>query len=351
MKTSMTPREIKSAVCTVSTSILLCSTLEIQAAPPEDVTTPWYRGDIPVLSLLPPDPSRLAENLAAPAKPRFESQLLASVGTDSTAWEQIRGRQLGQGEVGNLGPQLSGAPGNFQVGPALYTAQSNSGNTQRAGLFVGQSQLPSDTVGFVATPGTDAFNLQGQSLGAYWSLTGAQGWHINLVAMGTRLNGQVRSEQGDWQATNGNAMTFSVEGGFPIGISENWVIEPQVQLINQRVSLISQSTSAASAPSDDLTSWSGRVGASLKGNYEVRGLPVEPYVHTNLWLTYSSGDTLTLGQVDKIASSRNSSTVEVGLGLLAKVSPTVSLFVSGDYSGSTDNAFGLIGNLGVRVRW
>jgi outer membrane autotransporter protein len=174
---------------------------------------------------------------------------------------------------------------------------------------------------------------------------------VNLVAMETRLNGQVRSEQGDWQATKGNAMTFSVEGGFPIGISENWVIEPQAQLINQRVSLISQSTSAANAPSDDLTSWSGRVGARLKGNYEVRGLPVEPYVHTNLWLTYSSGDTLSLGQVDKIASSRNSSTVEVGLGLLAKVSPTVSLFVSGDYSGTTDNAFGLIGNLGVRVRW
>jgi outer membrane autotransporter protein len=74
-------------------------------------------------------------------------------------------------------------------------------------------------------------------------------------------------------------------------------------------------------------------------------------VRTNLWRTYSSGETLTLGQVDKISSSRNSSTVELGLGLLAKVSPTVSLFVSADFSSDAENAFGLIGNLGVRMRW
>ena len=309
MKTSMTHQEIKSAVCTVSTSILLCSALEIQASPPEDAAISWSRGDIPILFLLPLDPVRLAGNLAATG------------------------------------------PGNAQIGPALYAAQNTRGDTQRAGLFVGPSPLPSNAAGFVATPAANAVNLQSQSLGAYWSLTAAQGWHVNLVAMGTRLNGQARSEQGDWRAAEGNAVTLSVEGGFPIGIGENWIIEPQAQLINQRASLGSQSTAAVSAPYDQQTSWSGRVGARLTGSYQVRGLPVEPYVRTNLWRTYSSGETLTLGQVDKVSSSRNSSTVELGLGLLAKVSPTVSLFVSADFSSDAENAFGLIGNLGVRMRW
>lgn len=310
MKTSMTPQGIKSAVRTVSTSILLCSTLEIQASLPENDAISWFRGDIPVLPLLLPDRSR---------------------------WVDDRG---------------VAAPDNVQVGPVLYAAQSNNGQFQRAGLFVGQSHLLSNPAGFVAMPGanTTALNLQGQSLGAYWSLTAVQGWHVDLVAMGTRLNGQTRSEQTDWHATEGRAMTLSVEGGFPIGIGESWVIEPQAQLINQRTSLGGQSTGAFNT-SDETTSWSGRVGARLKGSYQIRGLPLEPYVRTSLWRTYSSGDTLSLGQVDKICSSRNSSTVELGLGLLAKVSPTVSLFVSADYISDADDAFGLIGNLGVRMRW
>jgi outer membrane autotransporter protein len=145
--------------------------------------------------------------------------------------------------------------------------------------------------------------------------------------------------------TEGNAVVSSLEGGYPIGLSENWVIEPQAQLINLR--MLADNPNAGSAQ----TAWSGRVGARVSGNYQVSGLPVEPYLRTNLWHSYSNNGPVSLGQVEKISSSRYSTSVEVGLGLLANVTPSVSLFVSGDYSGSTDNAFGLIGNIGVRIRW
>ena len=66
-----------------------------------------------------------------------------------------------------------------------------------------------------------------------------------------------------------------------------------------------------------------------------------------------SGNAVTLDQVDKISSSRKSSTVELGLGLFARVTPTVSLYVSADYSSDVDDndLNGLIGSLGVRMRW
>ena len=98
---------------------------------------------------------------------------------------------------------------------------------------------------------------------------------------------------------------------------------------------------------------SGRVGAHLKGSYDINGLPVEPYVRTNLWRTVYSGNTVTLDQVDKISSSRSSSTVELGLGLVARITPSVSLYVSADYSSDVDDndLNGLIGSLGVRMRW
>jgi outer membrane autotransporter protein len=66
-----------------------------------------------------------------------------------------------------------------------------------------------------------------------------------------------------------------------------------------------------------------------------------------------TGNTVNLDQVEKISSSRNSSTVEVGLGLVARVTPAVSLYVSADYSSDVDDndLNGLIGSLGVRMRW
>ncbi|WP_397452737.1 autotransporter outer membrane beta-barrel domain-containing protein [Pseudomonas sp. NA-150] len=322
MNTSMTPRDIKLAVYTVSTSLLLCSTLEVQAASTENDPIPWERGSFPVVSLMPSALGISPHNLATNPSPQAESQWLAR------------------------NALLDPAP----ISPALYTSHSSNGDTQRVGIFVDQNQFFGGSAGFASPPGNNTLALQGQSLGAYWSLTSAQGWHVNLVAANTHLNGFARTGQSAWQATEGSAVTLSVEGGYSIGISDNWVIEPQAQVINQRTSLGSTSN-ATNAPSTDTSTWSGRVGARLQGNYQVNGLPVEPYVRTNLWQTYSSGELLSLGPVDKINSSRNASSVEVGLGLLARVTPNVSLFVSGDYSGSTDGAFGLIGNLGVRVRW
>jgi outer membrane autotransporter protein len=236
--------------------------------------------------------------------------------------------------------------------------QSESGQTQQVGLIGGMTQLQGNSYGLLtsralADPANDTLILRGQSFGAYWSLTGEQGWHVDLTASGGRVNGYSRNDQGARQATEGSAVTLSVEGGFPIGLSDNWVVEPQAQLINQRITLDTPYAGSGNASSSDVTSWSGRVGARLKGSYDLNGLPVEPYVRTNLWHTVYTGSTVTLDQVDKISSSRNSSTVDVGLGLVARVTPAVSLYVSADYSSVVDqnDLNGLIASLGVRMRW
>ena len=240
--------------------------------------------------------------------------------------------------------------------PALLVLQNDSGHTQRMGLISGQNQIIGTADGMLVTPALgrsdkDALNLQGNNLGAYWSLTGPAGWHVDLNASGGRVNGYSRNPQGERQPLEGDAVTLSVEGGFPIGVSDNWVIEPQAQLINQRITLDATNTENRSA--NELSTWSGRVGARLKGAYNINGLGVEPSVRTNLWHTVQSGETLALGQVDKISSSRKSSTVELGLGLVARVTPVVSLYVSADYSSDVDDndLNGLITSMGVRMRW
>ncbi|MGX9567190.1 autotransporter domain-containing protein [Pseudomonas viciae] len=304
MKTSLRPQEITTTFYTVSTSLLLLSSMEVQAWPVEETSQPWY------------------------GRTSQDSQNAAVSGTDVAS----------------------------NKSPALFTLRNDSGHTQRMGLISGQNQIISNAGGVLVTPamaepGKDALNLQGPNLGAYWSLTGPTGWHVDLSASGGRVNGYGRTEQGQRQAAEGNAVTLSVEGGFPIGISTHWVVEPQAQLINQRVTL--ETPNAESGTRNELNTWSGRVGARLKGNYQVNGLGVEPYVRTNLWHTVQNNDTLTLDKVDKISSSRKSSTVEVGLGLVARVTPLVSLYVSADYSSDVDDndLNGIITSMGVRMRW
>jgi len=304
MRTSLRPQEITTTFYTVSTSLLLCSSMEVMAWPVEQSSQPWYGrtpADNPNATLINPDPAS-------------------------------------------------------DKGPALFTLRNDNGHTQRMGLIGGQSQIIANVGGVLvsqamAEPGKDALNLQGTNLGAYWSLTGPAGWHVALSASGGRVNGYSRTEQGQRQATEGSAVTLAVEGGFPIGISDNWVVEPQAQLINQRVTL--DTGNAEDGNSSALSTWSGRVGARLKGTYEVNGLGVEPYVRTNLWHTVQSADTLSLDKVDKISSSRKSSTVELGLGLVARVTPVVSLYVSADYSSDVDDndLNGVIASMGGRMRW
>ncbi|KII29550.1 autotransporter outer membrane beta-barrel domain-containing protein [Pseudomonas fluorescens] len=355
MKTSITPHEIKITFCTVSSSILLCSSMEAQAGPAADETTPWYRSDVPVLTLpttvITPGPQRFSP------RPDLQGTRLITEDLAPSAWDELYGRSARQAQTDVLssGYAMPGS-GDFK-GPAVLTLQSGS-HTQKIGLIGGVNQIQANGNGVLtsralADPNSDTLNLQGQSLGAYYSLIGAQGWHVDLSASGGRVSGFSRNEQGARQATEGSALTLSVEGGYPIGLSENWVVEPQAQLINQRITLDTPYAGSGNASSTDLTAWSGRVGARLRGSYDLNGLPVEPYVRTNLWHTVYTGNTVTLDQVDKISSSRKSSTVELGLGLVARVTPAVSLYVSADYSSDVDDndLNGIIGSLGVRMRW
>jgi len=329
--------------------------MEVQASPAEEETTPWYDQQVPVLSL---------PALAASYPGRFSaasdsrSTRLTTQDAAPSAWDQLYGQAGRQAQTDYESQSGALAYANPHKGPAILTLQSGSGHVQQVGLIGGISQIRGNVDGplthrALADPNTDTLNLQGQSLGAYWSLTGPQGWHVDLSASGGRVNGFSRNQQGARQATEGSAVTLSVEGGFPIGLSENWVVEPQAQLINQRITLDTPYAGSGNASSSDLTSWSGRVGARLKGSYDINGLGFEPYVRTNLWHTVYTGNTVTLDQVDKISSSRKSSTVEVGLGLVARMTPAVSLYVSADYSSDVDDndLNGLIGSLGVRMRW
>lgn len=355
MNTSSFQHELTLTLTVSSTLLVLCTSMEVLAAAPEEEAIPWYRQDVPSFTFPATQPLQTGRFMSQPG---IDNQRLSIEQAAPSAWQRVYGQPAAQAEHDILNSPFAALAAPTGKSPALLTLHGNGGSVQRVGLIGGSQQIQGNSTGVLigpalADPGSDSLNVQGDSLGAYWSLTGASGWHVDLSASGGRVSGFSRNSEGERQATEGSAVTLSVEGGFPIGISKNWVIEPQAQLINQRITLDSNNAGNGNTQSSDMSSWSGRVGARLKGSYDINGLPVEPYVRTNLWHTVNTSATVSLDQVDKISSSRNSSTVELGLGLVAKVTPAVSLYVSADYSSDVDDndLNGLIGSLGVRMRW
>ncbi|MFK0087963.1 autotransporter domain-containing protein [Pseudomonas sp. NPDC090755] len=360
MKKTPTPAGFEYVLYAISTSLLLAIPVETQALGLEDndpfnTLVQAQAQTLPTLSLAPVGVSGLGLNTLSVFSDRM-AERHAPAATDHIAsqWAQFFPAPV---KSGAPAPSRLEAPNqSLQISPDLFVRETSDGNTHRVGFFVGHSNLQSGFDG-LRKPQVDdkkaTVNLSGDSLGMYWSMTHEQGWHVDAVAIGTRFDVNGRSESGERLDSNGHALTLSVEGGYPISLGETWTIEPQAQLINQQYFPGSQTQTDAQQAFDQQPNWTGRVGAKLSARYNVRGMPIEPFVRTNVWYDFSNTDTVSLDKVDKISSGRNSATVELGLGLVARVSPKVALFVSADYSSDVDDndLNGLVGNLGVRVRW
>lgn len=358
MKRTSNPLRFDSIFCAVSTSLLLATPVETFAFElQDDPTSPRFlqQAAVPQLSLDPVSASGLnIGTLNAFSEKMSERHGQGVADLVASQWSQFF---PGASRTGAQPPDQLEAPSQqLMIGPDLFMRETTAGNVHRAGIFVGHNNLQSSFNGIRPLLGDkqrNAVNLSGESLGVYWSMTHERGWHLDAVAMGSRIDINGRGESGQRLDDSGHAMTFSLEGGYPIGLGGGWVIEPQAQLINQQFFPGNRVQEETLQAFDSQPSWSGRVGAKLSGRYEVRGMPIEPYVRTNVWYDFSNADEVKLDQVDKISSSRYSTTVELGLGLVARVTPNVALFVSADYSSDVDDndLNGLIGSLGVRMRW
>lgn len=124
-------------------------------------------------------------------------------------------------------------------------------------------------------------------------------------------------------------------------------------MVAQKVDMQSASDPASRVPFDSQEYWRGRVGARLKGNYEMSGTPVEPYLRANLWRSFGGQDTLAFDGSDDLKSDHAASTAQIGAGLVSRLSKEVSVYVSADYSRNLDTQpqQALQGTLGLRISW
>lgn len=318
---------------------------------------PLYRPEVPTWSAMPPVAAQLTLMALGTFHDRQGDQrLLTETGAFGAGWGRVYGKDLDQTWAGTVTPRFDGSIKGFQVGNDLYSAPMSGGQTQRIGFFVGHTELNGNVDGFnLGFEGRRAgkVDLDGDSYGLYWTLIDPTGGYVDAVVMGTRLNGDSRSERGLKIDNRGHALTLSAEAGYPFAVANDWVLEPQVQIIHQKVSLDTQDDGVSRVEFDSDSAWTGRLGARLKGRYQVSGIPVEPYLRANLWHTFSGTDTVTFDNTDRVETQQRSSTADLGIGVIVSLAPAVSLYAGADYSNNLDSnqQRSVAGNLGVRISW
>jgi outer membrane autotransporter protein len=324
---------------------------------PTAEAVPTYRQEVPVYTAL----SATARQMALLSLGTFherqgDQSVLDGTGRLPAAWARAYGENTDQRWSGGAESEFDGNLAGVQLGQDIYATRSASGHQNRLGLFIGYAHADGDIRGLVdAFPHSRAGSLQldGYSLGAYWTHIGPSGWYTDAVAMATQLNAQLRSKEGMNERTDGTSLIFSLEGGYPIALSQHVTLEPQAQFIAQHTSFDDVSDNISTVDFRDSDSYTGRIGARLKGSYDSRSTQWEPYLRVNLWRNFNGQDKTVFGGTEVIPTEYGSTALQLGAGLVAKVNKKVSLYASADYSTDVSGDYQRTwqGTLGMRVKW
>lgn len=327
-------------------------------APVQGESLPLYRPEVPVYAAAPRGAAIIARQALGTFHQRQgDQQLLQGEGGLPASWGQAYGGALRQQWSGTVSPSLDGDLYGFKVGQDLFAKVGDSGYRQHMGIYVSHSRLDADVKGFalaVHDRSVGDLKLDGDSVGTYWTLVGPQGGYLDAVLQYTHLDGRARSDRGDKLNIDGHAWTASLESGYPIVLSAHWTVEPQAQLIAQKVKLDSASDSVSRVSHDAQVELTGRLGVRLEGAFKGSSdLLLQPYAQVNLWHGDGGRDTLTFDSVDKIKTDYRYTSMQLESGVVAQVNEALSLHGDVQYTANLDSrqqeASGV--NLGIRYKF
>jgi type V secretory pathway adhesin AidA len=317
---------------------------------------PLYRVEVPAYSVVLPAAHHLAlSTLGTFHERRGEQALLNGAGYLPASWGRIFGQDAEMKWGGTADPSYDGNLFGFQAGQDIFGRISEDGSSDRFGLFVGYSHMDGDIKGQALGWNDLAvgdLDLAGTSFGGYWTHIGPSGWYLDGVLMGTWFDGHASSNSGQNIGIDGTAVTASLEGGYPIMLSDRWTLEPQGQIIWNRMSLDDRSDAFSSVSFDSDDAVRGRIGLRLQGNFETAAGTLQPYLKANLWRNFSADQTVRF-DADPIVTDLEGTSLELGAGIVAKLSEKISLFATADYTTNigAEKTRILEGNTGLSIKW
>ena len=284
-----------------------------------------------------------------------------------SVWGRFFGQTLNNHYSAFADPRASGNMGGFQGGIDLLRGSLIAGHSERAGLYGAYGDVTADVDGLVTNPAATAYvlthtgsmNLNSWSAGGYWTHVGPDGWYFDAVLQGTWYYGSA-STQFARLNTDGTGFIASLEGGYPFAwpqLGPGFVIEPQGQILWQKVSFRHDYDGLGDVALGDTTGPSGRIGLRTKWTVVTGGGQVwQPYLRANLWRDWGAEADAVYSGTDIVPLVSQTTRLDLGGGLTGRINANVSVFANVDYEfavGAAENEKrnGVRGAFGARYTW
>ncbi|MGJ7583098.1 autotransporter domain-containing protein, partial [Variovorax sp. RHLX14] len=259
-------------------------------------------------------------------------------------------------QQGTVDPHSKGNVKGFQAGTDLW-ADAN----WRAGVYVGQLDGDMSVTGFargIVNYAAGSNDLRSQYLGAYATWKNDSGLYVDGVLQAGRHRYTVSPTLSFGSSGKGISLLASIEVGQAFSIAPGWTIEPQLQLVHQRVSLDDGSIAGALVQQDSHNGWLARAGVRVKGEIATSAGLLQPYARLNLYSASAGTDVaqfINAAAVTRIASATAYRSAELAGGFTLSLSQATSVYgeIGRLYAmgGDTRAKSALQGSVGVRARW
>jgi outer membrane autotransporter protein len=283
-----------------------------------------------------------------------------------SVWGRFFGQTIDNHYQAFADPRANGNLGGFQGGIDLLRGSLIAGHYERAGLYGAYGDVNADVEGLVTNPAATAYvlahtgsmNLTAWSAGGYWTHTGPGGWYLDAALQGTWYGGSA-STQFARLNTDGTGFIASLEGGYPFSwpqLGPGFVIEPQGQILWQKVSFRHDYDGLGDVALGDTTGPSGRIGLRTKWTVATAGGQVwQPYLRANLWRDWGAEANTVYSGTDVVPLVTQATMLELGGGLTGQLNANVSVFANVDYEfavgSGDDKRNGVRGAFGARYTW
>jgi autotransporter family porin len=331
--------------------------------PVDPPSVPLIRPEVPGYTIAP----AIAQQMGLVTLDKFHARqgdefLLDSRGSLPGGWGRAFGQTSDQawspdisGLDFQLDPKFDGKIWGLQAGQDLMAWFGDDGSQDRIGFFYAHTEASGDVAGnTLAVLNIDSgdLSIDGDNIGVYWTHISPVGWYLDAVAMATWLDGSASSNLGVGADISGNSYLASLEGGYALPLGGAWVLEPQGQIIWQRVDLDDTQDPFSSIAYEAFDSAVGRLGLRLEGNTTVSGMKVQPYIDANVWHTFETSYSVVF-EDRSVVTGTEGTVLELGAGLSTRFTSAVSgyggfKFMSG-LDGPENESYG--GTLGLRVEW
>ncbi|WXL27055.1 autotransporter outer membrane beta-barrel domain-containing protein [Ectopseudomonas mendocina] len=361
-------------------------TPETPTPPPTPVVeVPNYRNEVPTAMVVPALAHRLGLGVLGTYHDRAgEDNALLAQGsalqgyaraTESPEEKRSWGRVFGEtGKIRNGGNDQSsryqsfsdkGARYDFdfygfQLGLDLHRQLNDDGSRNIGGVYLGLSHAKADVDGALQGRAGEV-TMDGYSLGAYWTLLGASRWYIDAVAQATLYEGiEARSTANEKIKPSGWGYTASLEAGYPFALKGNWTLEPQAQLIYQRVMLDdTERDTYGIIQFKDSDALYGRLGGRLVKQWEREGgKETSAWLRANAWHSFGADAQTSFASLNgentvTLSNDLGGSWAQVGLGVTHQVNNNLNAFIAADYNQGLDhsNNRSLSGRVGLQYVW